>query len=365
MRGQAVARQTMVEPLAFDQPTVAAAMSSVREVEVEPVLTADPQGAIDRAIATLDREARGETEPRRSERRRRSSRCKAEPTLRCTVASRRSRSPIRCGRQEARARRADRRPERDGPRRAYRSQPVRRRRRRSSAPQADADRGGISALTIFLFVFVILLAGVGGAGFWAWREGYIDLDALFAPSAPAIVATDTGADSAPAPADTDTAAITGPGNTTASPRGRDRRRHVGARQQRRADRRRSAHRIAERACEPRGRRAARAARRLRKRPPRPKSACRGDASRDAADRRASDRRGQPGQYRGQPVAAARGRRTTAPPAPCRSRARSSGPRAPTRWACRRWSGKANIPARNLGVDLLIRKNSDPSCRRAI
>ena len=211
MRGQAVARQTMVEPLAFDQPTVAAAMSSVREVDVEPVLTADPQGAIDRAIATLDREARGEIdhdidgvdiEP-----------VKTEPSF--DIKPQKSfPDPVRPKKRE-RAERVER------PERADRAE----RTDRNpfvvdggfQRPQVDTDRGGISALTIFLFVFVILLAGVGGAGFWAWREGYIDLDALFAPSAPAIVATDAGADSAPAPANTDTAAITGPGNTTASP----------------------------------------------------------------------------------------------------------------------------------------------------
>ena len=40
-----------------------AAMSAVREVDVEPQHPVDPQGAIDRAIATLDREARGESVP--------------------------------------------------------------------------------------------------------------------------------------------------------------------------------------------------------------------------------------------------------------------------------------------------------------
>src|SRR5690606_31949685 len=63
--GQAVARQQMPEPALFnEEPAVAAAMSAVREVEVEVEQPAmDPQGAIDRAIATLDREARGESEP--------------------------------------------------------------------------------------------------------------------------------------------------------------------------------------------------------------------------------------------------------------------------------------------------------------
>src|SRR5690606_10892696 len=55
----AAARQ--VEPLGFDVPDDVQAMAAVREVEVEQ--PADPQGAIDRAIATLDREARGDNRP--------------------------------------------------------------------------------------------------------------------------------------------------------------------------------------------------------------------------------------------------------------------------------------------------------------
>src|SRR5690606_1895699 len=45
----------------LEEPKVVAAMSAVREVDLEPQ-PSDPQGAIDRAIATLDREARGETD---------------------------------------------------------------------------------------------------------------------------------------------------------------------------------------------------------------------------------------------------------------------------------------------------------------
>ncbi len=55
----AAARQ--VEPIEFDVPEDVQAMAAVREVEVEQ--PADPQGAIDRAIATLDREARGDSRP--------------------------------------------------------------------------------------------------------------------------------------------------------------------------------------------------------------------------------------------------------------------------------------------------------------
>ncbi len=61
----------------------------------------------------------------------------------------------------------------------------------------DEERSG-NALTIFLLLAVVLLASVGGGGYWAWRAGYIDLDALFATSAPAI-ATDTAANTASKP----------------------------------------------------------------------------------------------------------------------------------------------------------------------
>src|SRR5690606_16413365 len=55
VRGSAAARQQAAGPVAFlAEPGVAAAMSSVLEVDVEPPIPVDPQGAIDRAIATLD-----------------------------------------------------------------------------------------------------------------------------------------------------------------------------------------------------------------------------------------------------------------------------------------------------------------------
>ncbi|RYE87369.1 MAG: hypothetical protein EOP19_04455, partial [Hyphomicrobiales bacterium] len=61
---QLVTRQ-QAEPIYLEAPQAQiTAMSAVREVEVEPdPHPADPQGLIDRAMATLDREARGETTP--------------------------------------------------------------------------------------------------------------------------------------------------------------------------------------------------------------------------------------------------------------------------------------------------------------
>jgi hypothetical protein len=137
---QALARQQVVMPLAVvDAPPVEAALSAVREVEVEP----DPreaEGAIERAIETLDREARGEvTAPL------------ATPLTNVTPGT-----AARKGTVEA---------DDDA----------------SDVSFAAAPPGGRSGagLTIFLVVFVLLLAGVGGGGFWAWREGYVDLDQMF------------------------------------------------------------------------------------------------------------------------------------------------------------------------------------------
>jgi hypothetical protein len=111
-----------------------AAMSSVREVDLEPGIIARPeisdaQVAIDRAIAALDREARGETGEAADP--------EAEPAEETAAAG------------EA----GEERPKRSG---------------------------GFGAFTIFLVISVLLLGGGGVAGYWAWREGYIDLNALFA-----------------------------------------------------------------------------------------------------------------------------------------------------------------------------------------
>ena len=137
-------------PLGAAQPTEAAsetAMSSVHEVDLEPGLlsrpeVSDAQVAIDRAIAALDREARGETEaPDDSD---------AAPA------------------EQASGREPDAGPEARG--------------------------GGFSALTIFLVISVLLLGGGGLAGYFAWREGFIDLNAVFAQSGAST--TDTAGDSA-------------------------------------------------------------------------------------------------------------------------------------------------------------------------
>lgn len=208
---QAMARQVNDEPVAlFSSPPVAAAMSAVREVDVEA--SADPQHAIDRAIATLDREARGEDDedelangvhadnddidddelPRRNG--------LAPSILTADAPSIRNRE--REGKaakasgfaRDAREPRAKREPE-----------------PRYARSRDESDRRGLGAVTIFLIVFAVLLVGAGGAGFWAWREGFIDLDTMFGQGA----TTEQAAVTQPAAtaASTDAPAI-GPGNTS-------------------------------------------------------------------------------------------------------------------------------------------------------
>ena len=171
MGPHAVARQQATVPAEVIEPVpVEAALSAVREVDVEPDASA-AQDVIERAIEVLDREARGEP----------------APTLPDPAA------PLPAA---ARAEESD----------------------DAGFANAPAQRGG-AGLTIFLVVFAILLAGVGGAGFWAWREGYVDLDQLFgqAPAPVTETAVTTPAtptlDPVPLPETADGVAA-GPGNTT-------------------------------------------------------------------------------------------------------------------------------------------------------
>ena len=218
----AVARQPMVEPVAFlEEPKVVAAMSAVREVEVEPQ-PADPQGAIDRAIATLDREARGETTP---------------PPMNGAANDIDDEDEVPNGKAKgfagmlAGARKQARPqpqpapewPAKPGRQRRDSLMPSGRGRGRDNRDagldngflraRAEPDRGGgMSAITIFLIVFAVLLAGVGGAGYWAVSQGYVDLSRMFSASAPSETAE-------PAATTEVTAEVsepaTGPGNTAA------------------------------------------------------------------------------------------------------------------------------------------------------
>jgi hypothetical protein len=146
------------------------AMSSVLEVDPEPVIgeteadddsSGDPQTKIDHAIAMLDREANGKDE--------------------------------NSGDGSADAMAAD---AADGP-----------------AETSDDERGG-NALTIFLVVLVVLLGLAGGAGYWAWKEGYVDLQTMFGQGAPQSADVTTPADTTNT---ADAGNTDGPGNTAATP----------------------------------------------------------------------------------------------------------------------------------------------------
>lgn len=218
--GQAAARQVASEPMAlFDNPPVAAAMSAVREVEVEAP-PADPQGAIDRAIATLDREARGDGD--------------LEGPINGVDYDNDDdgdgdEQPAHTNGFAPSILRADApstlRPQREGKaakasafaRDAREPRGKQKREAEASFPRARAEneRRGLGAVTIFLIVFAVLLVGAGGAGFWAWREGFIDLDAMFgrgAPTTEQVAATPATTTETPAEAP-----ATGPGNTATPP----------------------------------------------------------------------------------------------------------------------------------------------------
>ena len=234
----AAARQ--VEPFEFDVPEDVQAMAAVREVEVEQ--SVDPQGAIDRAIATLDREARGDMrpahytesevdlddeeddEPMQAPPARNSNgrvNGKARSTGTDLVVSRGDRSNDHYDRGDRdRGDRAPRglphfdrsegrqpRPAKEfaNPRRAQAARAF------EGLPRATPERRGMGAVTIFLIIFGVLLVGAGGAGFWAWQEGFINLDAMFGKGQPVV----TTATQTPVAVDS-----TGPGNTetpTANP----------------------------------------------------------------------------------------------------------------------------------------------------
>ncbi len=149
----ATARQ--MEPIEFDVPEDVAAMAAVREVEVEQQ-PADPQGAIDRAIATLDREARGDARPAQyadTEVELDDEPMQAPPKKNGFFSGRSADTPaIRSEQRELKA-----------PRPAKEFATPRRQSSRSftdsGIPRAQSERGGLGAVTIFLIIFVALLVG--------------------------------------------------------------------------------------------------------------------------------------------------------------------------------------------------------------
>jgi hypothetical protein len=199
---QAVAARQVEAPVAlFESASVPAAMSAVREVEVEAPV-ADPQSTIDRAIAALDREARGDGEGEDEE-------AVARPAAKNghSVGNDDQSSVLRMSRDGNAVSAASmvRKDKSKGKQRRINETPLAARSRR------DAERGGIGAVTVFLIVFAVLLVGAGGAGIWAWREGYINLDAMFGRAA---TTTEQAASAnSQTPVATADAPATGPGNT--------------------------------------------------------------------------------------------------------------------------------------------------------
>ena len=194
----AAARQVEAPVALFEAPPVPAAMSAVREVEVETPV-ADPQGTIDRAIAALDREARGEAEVEDD------APVQAAAKNGHAVGGDDQSSVLRASREGISVSAASIvRKDKTKPRRIAEMSAAARSRR-------DADRGGIGAVTVFLIVFAVLLVAAGGAGIWAWREGYINLDAMFGRAG---TTTEQAAATTPqTPGATADAPATGPGNT--------------------------------------------------------------------------------------------------------------------------------------------------------
>ncbi|MBN9346667.1 MAG: hypothetical protein J0I48_10790 [Devosia sp.] len=218
-RGMAAAAR-QVDPIEFDVDEDVQAMAAVREVEVEPQ-QADPQGAIDRAIATLDREARGDNRPAHY----------TESEVDLDDEDEPMQAPVRNGLFNGKANgkangrstgtdlvisRGDRgvpfEQERERPAKAPRPAKEFANPRRAQAarafdgiPRAQSERGGMGAVTIFLIIFAALLVGAGGAGFWAWQEGFINLDQMFGKGTPAVT---TAATQTPVSTDSN-----GPGNT--------------------------------------------------------------------------------------------------------------------------------------------------------
>lgn len=176
----ALASQPATEPVIINPPLpTEPALASVLEVPVEADEAREAEGAIERAIETLDREARGETT--------------APAPADVPEADTKADQP---------AERAD--------------DPV--------FAAVDAQTRSGAGLTIFLVVFALLLVGVGGAGFWAWREGYVDLDQMFGGQTATV--TETAQNSQPTVPTMDTPAVNavttdegaaGPGNTATTP----------------------------------------------------------------------------------------------------------------------------------------------------
>ena len=335
----ATARQ--VDPDEFEEPQDDMAMAAVREVEVERP-PADPQRTIDRAIAALESEARGEQKSQYAD---------TEVEL--------DDEPVNKGKKNGffNGRSADMPELRAEQREIKAPRPAKEfatpRRQNSSTrtfadngvPRAQSERGGLGAVTIFLIIFVALLVGAGGAGFWAYNEGFINLDAMFGKGTPAVT---TAATNTPVTPDS-----TGPGNTETPAAGNEPSTEL---------------KTDERLATPDVQVADTAA------PSEPVAPL--ALQSPAADTKSADRLSDASQTQGAAQDATVAAIDPAQVAGSQSlllEASDNGTTGAVPFSGTvDWSkgvdengqptlvGKANIPARNLSVDVLIRKNSDPS-----
>jgi|GEM_PF-453994 len=250
-------RQMAAEAIDYEDEAVAPALSSVREVEVEdrhPQYEPEDnaQDAIDRAIAALDREARGEPvdeefdpytaplapEPQLAPAQRNGFDAASLKKQAFAAVGRKDGGPApkRETQREAPpfvAPVADDEDEDEAPligRRDSAIPPAKRERsifsrgdkperkpskrekvakaRRGSGTALDASfprsameaERGSNALTIFLLVAAFLLVGAGGGAFWAWREGYLNLDSMFGGGPAVVEQASTAASTQRAPA---------------------------------------------------------------------------------------------------------------------------------------------------------------------
>ncbi|WP_027834940.1 hypothetical protein [Maritalea myrionectae] len=173
---------------------IEAALSSVREVDVDldDPSTADAdnddaQAAIDRALMALDREAEGKHDADADE-------ALMDESSSGTITA------------------------------ATRDEPE----MIEDSPEfvEDEQTGGGGGLLVFFGVFVLLIALLGGGTYWAWREGYVNLDPIFKqvglsefivgePADNATANDDQPSDQADTPSETNVRDVT-PGNTETS-----------------------------------------------------------------------------------------------------------------------------------------------------
>lgn len=161
-----------------DAPTVAPALSSVREVDVDEKLPEvaisvggdEPQATIDRAIKALDLEAEGKNG---------GELISGDETAKAENAAETAKSSVSALAMEE----AD------------------------DASVVSEEENGGNGLTVFLLLVILLLAGAGGGAYWAWKEGYVDLNPLMAQlglsdqTTPSSETTTTPADTNTADAD--------------------------------------------------------------------------------------------------------------------------------------------------------------------